>query len=95
MNWRDFLPRVAPLAAAWHWARGDKMPMKHYAAAVQCQWCGHRFVVCVHSARLAAGRAGFTVYCPSNGSKVHVPAEALVAVELCPAGAVIVRSDRA
>jgi hypothetical protein len=69
--------------------------MKHYAAAVQCQLCGHRFSVCVHAPRLVANSSGFTVLCPANRSKVHVPAAALVAVEACPAGAVVVRDHRA
>ena len=67
--------------------------MKHYSAPVQCMHCGHRFTVCVHSLQLPPGDAGLTVFCPSNGSKVPVPMEALVAVESCPAGAVIVGDD--
>jgi hypothetical protein len=64
--------------------------MKHYAAEVQCKWCGCRFQVYVRSAQLAAGAKGFTVRCPENNSKVYVPAEALTAVESCPAGAVVI-----
>lgn len=67
--------------------------MKHYAATVQCKWCGHRFTVCVHSARLLASGEGFIVLCPVNRSKVHVPAAALEAVESCPSGAVIVSQN--
>ena len=69
--------------------------MKHYAATVQCRGCGHRFSVCVHSPRLAAEPEGFTVYCPSNHSKVNVPAGTLAPVESCPAGAVVVKDNRA
>jgi hypothetical protein len=67
--------------------------MKHYSAAVQCQNCGHRFSVCVHSTRLAMSPEGLTVFCPDNGSKVHVPAAALAPAESCPAGAVVVRGN--
>lgn len=67
--------------------------MKHYSATVQCR-CGHRFAVCVHSSRLVVSDKKFIVLCPMNASKVQVCARALVSVESCPAGAVIVRDDR-
>jgi hypothetical protein len=94
---RYLLPLVIALPS-WlglrGWARRSAQ-MKHYAATVQCQWCGHRFSVCVHSPRLVPSAEGFTVRCPANNSKVHVPAGALVPVESCPAGAVVVRENRA
>ena len=68
--------------------------MQHHAATVQCLNCNYRFSVCVHSPRLVASGKGVTVLCPRNASKVHVPAGALLPVESCPAGAVIVRDDR-
>jgi hypothetical protein len=67
--------------------------MKHYCATVQCKFCGCRFSVCVHSARLIASGRGVTVLCPENRSKVHVPAAELVACESCPPGAVVVKDD--
>jgi hypothetical protein len=67
--------------------------MKHYAATVQCQWCGHRFSVCVHSPALLASPEGLTVFCPQNASKVHVPAGVLMPVESCPVGAVVVQDE--
>jgi hypothetical protein len=65
--------------------------MNHYAANVHCTRCGHRFTVCVHCLQLVLSGDPFTVFCPENGSKVQVPAKALMAVDSCPAGAVIVR----
>jgi hypothetical protein len=65
--------------------------MRHYSATVQCQGCGHRFTVCFHTTQSVLSDKGFSVYCPQNASKIHVPVEALVAVESCPSGAVIVR----
>jgi hypothetical protein len=66
--------------------------MKHYTTTVQCV-CGHRFSVCVHSSRLVASGKGFTVVCPMNASKIHVPIDALVPADSCPAGALVVRDD--
>jgi hypothetical protein len=93
---RYLLPLVIALPS-WlglqGWAR-RRTRMKHYAAPVQCQGCGHRFSVCVHSWRSGAPTERFIVVCPENGSKVHVPADAFVAVQSCPAGAVAVRDNR-
>ena len=68
--------------------------MKHYAATVQCHWCGHRFAVCVHSAKLVASGKDFIVMCPENRSKLHVAVGALAPVDSCPPGAVVVTDDR-
>jgi hypothetical protein len=68
--------------------------VKHYVAAVQCERCGHRFTVCVHSLRLVVSGKGVTVLCPVNASKVHVPAEVLAPADSCPAGAMVVKDDR-
>jgi hypothetical protein len=56
--------------------------------------CGHRFSVCVHSLELVMSGKGFTVLCPENRSKVHVPAKALVPAESCPPGALVVSDER-
>jgi len=68
--------------------------MKHYSATVQCPGCGHRFSVCVHAPPLVASGKAVTVLCPNNASKVQVPPGALMPVESCPAGAVVVKDDR-
>jgi hypothetical protein len=68
--------------------------MRHYAVRVRCPKCGHEFSVCVHTVRRPELRKSYVVSCPENGSRIPIADSALTPVEVCPAGAIVVREPR-
>jgi hypothetical protein len=68
--------------------------MRHYTAAVRCPKCGFEFRVCVHTIPRPERRKEYVVPCPANASLVRIPDTALVEVDTCPAGAVVVLPTR-